>query len=671
MKRSTDFLLRLATYALAFALFAATPLRAQETEQAISLVQGWNAVWLEVSPRYASGHPKEGQPKAPVDVFPSEVTIVTSPKQLAGTAEFFAADPNDADTDPSPGGTFNEEGWEQWRNPAVIGDELNIITGNRPYLIKASAAKNFVIQGRVRFRRPVWSADRFNLVGFALDGAPTFADVFGHSDGRHGAVLKGKNRIFRLNAADGMWLPVTDATPMISNQAYWIFSDGPSDYMGPVAVDFDLAIAGQLNFAGPGDAVEVGAKELDLKSLVFSNLGTTDATPSMELVDNLAADSLDADGDLKLFGVGSATDSLGWVENFQLEEAASGSGGSALGETVSTGQTKTLTIGAQRNWTLGLAGRTILYRLRTGAGTKLWLPVTAVNSSLQLPDDLMQTDAAAVAGLWVGEVVMQGATSIVENGGPVRPVAAPAPIRIILHSDGTGQVRLLSQVTIMQTRTADPTILPIPVLVVDQNKIPFFEGTRERNGKRVGVRLEAVAFDMPRLIDPTSQSVNPINPADPDLIDMIVAESSSPSTTWPTGAGLYPDRASVDSAAIDSYLLFRQIRPPGLKEEYEDRLEMNGAIGSGKTVQTIPDTLVLDPFHRSNPFRHAYSPKQPKGPKIIRELTITFEADQIIPDRLRGTFSEILKGVTKSDLTLTGSVELQRVSSVNTLDAAP
>ena len=274
------------------------------------------------------------------------------------------------------------------------------------------------------------------------------------------------------------------------------------------------------------------------------------------------------------------------------------------------------------------------------------------------------TDAA---GLWVGEISVNAATVFVP-GDPVLPAAAPAPIRILLHSDTGGTVRLLSQVTIMQTRSAEASIAPVPVLVVDAARLPFFEGIRERNGKRAGLRIDAVAFDMPRDTDPDAQSVNPINPADPDLIDKILEESANPNTDWASGAGQYALREDVDSAAIDSYLLFRSIRPPGLKEEYVTTLEMTGAIGPGKTIQTIPDSLVLDPFHRSNPFRHAFSQKHGKGRPIVRELEIVFDPALSVPDRLRGTFRDTLKGVTFPNIILTGSIELRRVSPVATLD---
>ncbi len=66
----------------------------QTASQTITLIPGWNAIWLEVNPVYPAGHPREGQAKGPAEFFgdaltPAEtekILIVTSPKPLAGTA---------------------------------------------------------------------------------------------------------------------------------------------------------------------------------------------------------------------------------------------------------------------------------------------------------------------------------------------------------------------------------------------------------------------------------------------------------------------------------------------------------------------------------------------------------------------------------------------------------
>lgn len=636
--------------------------RAQIAGQDIALAPGWNAVWLEVEPVYPAGHDKAGQPRAPGDVFPAGVQTVITPKPLAGTAEFFAEDPTNV-------GTFNQEGWEQWNSPSAPGDNLAIVTGNRPYLLKTTGALGFNLQGKVRFHRPRWAPDRYNLIGFGLQGTPTFESFFGPSGATHPT-----DRIYRLHPGTGNWIRIASpaTATMVSHEAYWIFTSGPSNYMGPVAIDFDGAISGAIDFAGPSDAQQVDtgldALQLDLEEIVFTNrrpAGGADAVPALDLI------TPDPDpGSLALHVAVPNANNLGYSRGNQVDSAAGPSPApSALGETVPPQQSRVLTIGAARDWASGRVGRTNVYRLHTGGGNLVWLPISASNSDVLPPTDLLPTNALeSVAGLWVGEATIWNGSAFVEDGGPVRPAAAPAPLRVLLHSDSAGRVRLLSQVTIMQTRTADPDVAPEPVLVVDRNRIPFFEGISERNGKRIGIRLDAVAFDMPRDISAAAQSDSDPLDSNQDLIDFIVAESMSPSSRWFSGANLYPNRGSVDEAAIDSYLLFRGLRPPTLKESYKLSLLLEGAIGSGKTVKTLPGTLTLDPFHRTNPFRHAFHQGHPKGPKVTRELTIVFDSEQSVPDRLTGTYQEDLLGITKSRLTLTGTIKMQRVSPVAALE---
>lgn len=637
---------------LAAALIAAGPARAQTVPQTLTLTAGWNAVWLEVEPVYDSG-PNAGQPKSPQDVFTNPaIQVIATPKPLAGLAEFFGAAPVSA-------GTFNQAEWQQWKRTDPAGtNNLGMIFGNRPYLIQvATGTATFAlpVTGKASFFRPTWTPDRYNLIGFGLEGTPSFDAFFGPSGGKHPIA-----KIFRLNATSGSWEHVTGTDPMVADKAYWIFSAGPSTYMGPVAVDFDHAITGRLNFGGPADAVPTGAGvdllELDLKELVFTNLGTAAATPQLDLITVSTGP-----GNLACHVVRPAADSLSYTRGNQVDSAPGAGASAALGETVAPQATATLTLGAKRSGTFGAGGRTNVYRLKTGAGSLFWLPLSAFDSDS--PADIAAVPGVATSpatGLWVGEVIVESVTSIVEDGSPSRPAAGSAPLRILLHSDAGGTVRLLSQVTLMQTKTADPAVAAVPVLVVDQARIPFFEGVKERNGKRVGLRLEAVAYDMPRKTDPASQSSGA-----GDLIDMIVAESTSPVTDWASGKNLYANRAAVTPAAIDSYLLFRSIRPPALKEIYATNLPVSGALGAGQSVQ---GTLTLDPFHRSNPFRHAYHQQHPRGPKITREVTILFDPAQPLTERLRGSFHETIQGLIKTDLELTGRIELRRVSPVATLE---
>jgi hypothetical protein len=228
----------------------------------------------------------------------------------------------------------------------------------------------------------------------------------------------------------------------------------------------------------------------------------------------------------------------------------------------------------------------------------------------------------------------------------------------------------------MQTKTADPAIAPAPVLVVDNAKIPFFEGIKERRGKRVGLRIEAVAYDMPRKLDGVSQG-NLIE--DPKFLTLTTlspalqaALGQDPSTRTTTQKNLITSSASAIAAAkltipnlLPNYLLSSAGRPPKLVEAYDLTAPMSGAVGAG---QTVSGGLTLDPFHRSNPFRHAYHHDLAKGPQINRILSVTFDADQPVPGRLRGTCTETINGLIKTNLTLTGRVELSRVSPVDSLN---
>lgn len=570
----------------------------QTAPQSVGISPGWNAIWLEVQPTYGTGHPKAGMAMAPEDVFTNPaITIVASPKELAGTAEFFGNTPEDVDA----ANNFNQDEWLQWKrsDPADISN-LTMMFGNRPYLVFSTASTPIsqVVTGKVRFFRPQWNADRYNLIGFGLEGTRTFSQFFAAAGASHPL-----NKMFTLNA-NGSWVPVSPSTVMVSGRAYWIFASGPSSYMGPVALDYTNALSGIFDFGGVNDVQTVGSEQLDLKELILTNLGTDSATPS--------ATTISADAGLSLFRVTPATNNLSFVR---------GNGFASSFVAIPGKNTMTLTVGARRTFT-DSAQRLHVYRIRASAtGASVYFPVRAVLSDVeQSAAALGVLPSAPMSGLWVGNVVMDKVTSIVVNGAPVQDTSTTAPMRLILHVNGSGQVRLLSQVTMMQTKSADPSVPNLPVLVVDPAKIPFFEGIKERNGKRVGVRIESSTYDMPRSASAWSG---------PDLVTL----------------------AS---------------RPTALQEVYDLSRLMTGTMG-----QTLTTSLVIDPFHRSNPMRHAYHQELTKGPKITRTFTIAFDAQQPQPDQLKGSFTEVINGLIKDNLTVSGRVTMSRISSVSMLDNAP
>ncbi len=637
---------------------------AQTVTQSVTLTAGWNSVWLEVDPANPSG-----QPLAPEVAFNNAAILtIATPRPLAGLAEFFAQEPGTIST-------FNQDQWQQWkRTDPSGGNNLPVIVGNSAYLIQVAAGTptfTLTVTGKARFFKPTWNPDRYNLIGFGLQATPTFDQFFGPSGTKHSVA-----NIFSLNAASGAWQRVVGSQAMASGRAYWVFCSGPSSYMGPVSVSFAGASNGKLDFGGPSDAVTVGAGvdalDLDREEIDFSNLGATTVTPELDLIAK-------SDDGLDLYVVKPATNSLAYIRGNKVDSAVGAGSSAALDETISTLQTATLSLGAKRLWPDD-AERTNLYRLKTSpTGASFWLPIKAVRSEIQQSTGVVPgVPASQVTGLWVGDVIADSVTSIVEDGAPARPSAGTVPLRVILHSDANGQVRVLSQVTIMQAKSADPAIPAERVLVVDSARIPFFEGIKQRDGKSVGVRIDSAAYDMPRALDGVSQE-NMI--FDPNFLlltslslplQTALAKDPSIRTAGETSlinastAAINAAKATIPSL-LPNYLKSRGIRPPKLAEAYRVSVNASGSIGAG---QSLTATLNLDPFHRTNPFRHAYHQNLPKGPDVNRTMTFTFDAAQPVADRLQGRFSETIQGLIKSNVTLSGQVELRRISSVAALQGA-
>lgn len=586
---------------LFLAMMASRSVQAQVGRQTINLTDGWNAIWLDVQPATTNG-----QPMSPEEMFGgyAAVKTVATPKELAGLGEFFGDAPtNGAYT------SFNQEGWAQWHSSGGLLDDLATMSANRPYIIQTTSAVSLLIRGEAAFFRPRWTPDRYNLLAFGLDptSPPTFREFFVGAGARHPL-----DKIYSMNTA-GVWSAVGPDTAMQNGKAYWIYCSGASDYMGPVAVSFRGMETGALNMGGPADARDVVSgvitQAMDLAEVVCSNLGTTPIRPSLFLQQNLEYPSQSA-GDLTLYDVQPSSNSLSYLRGEEIDASFV----VAASEQIATNETGYLTIGALRNWSSGRADRVHLHRLKTGAKTEFWLPVRALHNELQTSGDLVpavagQPDPQRV-GLWVGEALANQVTCIADSARPILPTAGSAPLRILLHADATGQVRLLSQVTIMQTKTADPDIEPVPVLVVDTGRIPHFEGIQERRGTRVGLRLESVAYDMPRDLSPA-------------------APTNSYHLAWP----------------LDGYL------------------------GAGQTVRTpVAAPLTLDPSHRSNPFRHAYHAQHAQGPTITRALSIQFDAEQANAGLLKGRYEETIGGLVDGDLIVRGTVTLRQVSPVAVLE---
>lgn len=204
--------------------------------QTVTLVPGWNAVYIEVDPLVPE--PAGLFDGTPVDI----VAALLAPARGAQ----FARNPN-ADL-------LGAYGWTVWYAPHrsdTFLSGLYAVQGAVPYLIHSATNATLEITGRVAPVRQVWTPNAYNFVGFPVvsPGGPTFQQFFGASPAHQ------HNRIYRMK--NGIWRQVLDPSSevMRSGEAFWIFCRGRSDYTGPLQVETPTFSGLLLTDGGPSDLV--------------------------------------------------------------------------------------------------------------------------------------------------------------------------------------------------------------------------------------------------------------------------------------------------------------------------------------------------------------------------------------------------------------------------------
>ena len=207
-------------------LFLSSPLFAQWTTQEVTLRPGWNAVFLEVQP----------EPKDPDTLFSGlPIASVWAWNKRFSTVQFIQ-DPNQlVPTQPDWLSYFPPD-----KEDAVLNN-LFAIQGGRSYLINIAGTENveWSFKGRPVARTVDWVGDSLNLAGFHIDGnsPPPFADFLAPSSAHFNPEADPKAEVYRL-ASSGAWQPVTalSAESINAGEAYWIRSEKPSQYAGPLTV---------------------------------------------------------------------------------------------------------------------------------------------------------------------------------------------------------------------------------------------------------------------------------------------------------------------------------------------------------------------------------------------------------------------------------------------------
>jgi hypothetical protein len=205
------------TLLTADAAFSAEP-PAMKRAQVVNLAEGWNSVFLEVEPMNV----------APEKVFAGLAVDIVA-------AYFPPEAPTQYVTNPGAQ-LFKGLGWGVWyaeNRPDAFLKTLNAIYGQQAYLIHATRAFEWKVDGLVSMAKVKWQPDSFNLTGFGVkkQGAPSFGQFFASSAAHRSQA------IYRLE--QNVWRKVLNpsAEAMRSGEAFWIFCKGGSNFQGPLTVE--------------------------------------------------------------------------------------------------------------------------------------------------------------------------------------------------------------------------------------------------------------------------------------------------------------------------------------------------------------------------------------------------------------------------------------------------
>jgi len=199
------------------------------------------------------------------------------------------------------------------------------------------------------------------------------------------------------------------------------------------------------------------------------------------------------------------------------------------------------------------------------------------------------------AGLWSGEITFDKVSEVhfrQTTGTTPTATAAPFSMRVLLHEDAAGTVKLLKEAILM--KTTGPA--PVPAIVTQPNLIPSFVGIVNRGGHLVGRRFSSSSFPMAT-----------------------------------------------------------------------DTLALTGGLAAASTAT---GTVTLPASSPVNPSRHKYHPDLANaGVAVTRAITLNIAAGETTTDhKLLGTWAEVITGLHKDAIHVSGSLNLVRVSTVATLN---
>lgn len=586
--------LRNSLAALLFFVAAAGLLHAQNITQTFSLHPGRNAVFLEVAPADPSvGH-----------VFSDPaISSVWEPRVRASTVAFIQ-NPNET--------AFNRSGWSVYvptNRVESINNDLYAVTVNHAYVVNVSGNSTVTVNvtGRPALRALPFAPDTYTLRGFSVDPAtpPNFQTFFGPSAAHENPATHVLQNIYRLNNTSGQWELVNPTDLMTRGTAYWVYTSGASSYMGPLTALPGVGDGLDFGVSGEEEDLTLQNNTASAMNVTITDLGTGNRP--------LAYYYTDTNNPVPV-----------WLPLPQTYV-----------KILPVGAVQQLRLAIQRSQMTNDSYATVL-AVSDGLGTQFRVAVSAQRPSLAggagpAKASAGKTAAASIpvalqAGLWVGDVTVNGVAETYNNITNTTPTRWNFDLRLILHVTTNGTTRLLREVIEMYqngsytNNSAGQQVLSQPgqtVLLTDDTLLSQFTGVALRDGVPVGRRISTAGYDFD---------------------------------------------------------------PPG----GTNYLTMSGIFGVGSTVGC---TITLSPATPTNPFLHRFHPDhdnkdafyQPLAANVPPEVyTVTRQIQlQFTPtdptgqtaadygyNEIGGTYNETLTGLHRNPLTVSGIFHLRQI--VNT-----
>ncbi|MBL9167378.1 MAG: hypothetical protein JNN07_06520 [Verrucomicrobiales bacterium] len=592
---------RIAVAALGL-LLAMLPAHAAFTmNQTFNLRAGWNAIWLEVEPANEDINVVfQGVPVESVWTFASVVSAVD-----------FIQDPSET--------VWNRDRWLvhlPTNRVASLNNNLFKILGNRAYLVKVSAPATLTVAGEPKLRFPKWAPDAYNFRGFPVDpnAPPTFANFFRFSPAHYNNTQQQLQKIYQLNSA-GEWTLVNQFDRMKHGEAYWVYTAGVSDFNGPLGVSLES-----------GNGLQFSSAVTD-STLHLQNVGS--------IVRTVTVSDIGPGGSLS-YQLNTTPPSWAPLPR-------------PLTQILGANSSYNLLLAANFSSTSATLYETIV-RVTDGQGTMFNIPVDIGRTPLGVTGTPAQREAAGRAGLWVGTATINGvsevhAGSLVTNiatnavtgaitrevtrqgaGNNPTPTRSEFSLRLLLHVDTNGTVRLLKDVVQMwQEATYDfdqlgRRVQQTPgryVLLTDERLIPQYKGAVLRDGEMVGRRLSTADFPF----------------------------TSTPANNFLPLTGTF----AVNNTVAGSYTLGANDAVNPFKHKYHpdhDNLDATFTSFRGEAYE----------FSRS--FQMTFTPTN----------TVGVTPSDYGYTSLSGTYVETLRGLHRTDIVASGPFQLRRVISTPVLN---